>query len=50
LNILFLRADIPGKVVQSGDIDNRLKTLFDALRMPQPTWKWPFFLCEQMTG
>ena len=34
LNILFLRADIPGKVVQSGDIDNRLKTLFDALRMP----------------
>jgi hypothetical protein len=29
-----LRADIPGKVVQSGDIDNRLKTLFDALRMP----------------
>jgi hypothetical protein len=35
LEILFLRADVPGGVVQSGDIDNRLKTLFDALRMPQ---------------
>jgi hypothetical protein len=34
LNILFLRADAPGSVIKSGDIDNRLKTLFDALRMP----------------
>jgi hypothetical protein len=34
LNILFLRADMPGAIVNSGDIDNRLKTLFDALRMP----------------
>jgi hypothetical protein len=34
LNILFLRPDVPGAVVHSADIDNRLKTLFDALRMP----------------
>lgn len=34
LSILFLRADMPGAIVNSGDIDNRLKTLFDALRMP----------------
>jgi hypothetical protein len=34
LDILFLRADVPGRLVQSGDIDNRLKTIFDALRMP----------------
>jgi hypothetical protein len=35
IEILFLRPDYPGAVVSSGDIDNRLKTLFDALRMPQ---------------
>ncbi len=36
LDILFLRRDAPGKVVTNqGDIDNRLKTLFDALRVPQ---------------
>jgi hypothetical protein len=34
LEILFLRPDLPGSVIQSGDIDNRLKTLFDALKMP----------------
>ena len=34
IEILFLRPDHPGSVLQSGDIDNRLKTLFDALRMP----------------
>lgn len=38
LNILFLRHDQPGKtLIQSGDIDNRLKTLFDALRRPLST-------------
>ena len=36
IEILFLRPDHPGGVLQSGDIDNRLKTLFDALRMPSP--------------
>jgi hypothetical protein len=34
LNILWLRPEEPGALIQSGDIDNRLKTLFDALRMP----------------
>jgi hypothetical protein len=35
LDILFLRCDIPGNLIQhGGDIDNRLKVLFDALRMP----------------
>lgn len=35
LAITFLRPEAPGSLVtQAGDIDNRLKTLFDALRMP----------------
>jgi len=34
LDILFLRRGRPGAIVHGGDIDNRLKTLFDALRMP----------------
>jgi hypothetical protein len=35
LEILFLRPDPPGEILASGDIDNRLKTLFDALRLPK---------------
>jgi hypothetical protein len=35
LEILFLRQQDPGELVsQGGDIDNRIKTLLDALRMP----------------
>lgn len=35
LDILFLRGEDPGAVVmQGGDIDNRIKTLLDALRVP----------------
>lgn len=35
LDILFLRRDAPGKIIGGGgDIDNRLKVLFDALRKP----------------
>jgi hypothetical protein len=35
LDVLFLRRDNPGNLVRSGgDIDNRIKVLFDALRMP----------------
>ncbi len=35
LDILFLRQEDPGSLVlQGGDLDNRIKTLFDALRMP----------------
>ena len=42
LDILFLRRDAPGKVVTNGgDIDNRLKTLFDALRVPQNSAEIP---------
>ena len=36
LDILFLRRDSPGNLVsQGGDLDNRIKVLFDALRIPQ---------------
>ena len=36
LDIVFLRPEEPGAVItQGGDIDNRLKTLFDALSIPQ---------------
>lgn len=35
LSIFMLRPEPPGSLItQGGDIDNRLKTLFDALRMP----------------
>jgi hypothetical protein len=35
LDILFLRKEEPGSLIlQGGDIDNRIKTLFDALKMP----------------
>lgn len=35
LDILFLRPDPPGQLLKSGDIDNRVKTLLDALKMPK---------------
>ena len=35
LDILVLRRDRPGGVVQGRDLDNRVKTLLDALRMPR---------------
>ena len=35
LDVLFLRREKPGRVFMRGDIDNRFKTLFDALQMPQ---------------
>lgn len=31
LNITFLRREIPGKLIHSGDLDGRMKTLIDAL-------------------
>jgi hypothetical protein len=38
LDILFLRRENPGDLLlQGGDIDNRVKTLFDALRVPEGT-------------
>jgi hypothetical protein len=33
LDILFLRPEEPGSIYVSGDLDNRIKTLFDAFRM-----------------
>ena len=36
LDILFLRRDAPGNLIASGgDIDNRMKVLFDGLRVPK---------------
>jgi hypothetical protein len=37
LDILFLRPDLPGNLIQSADIDARVKTIFDALKMPRET-------------
>jgi len=34
LDVLFLRIGAPGRVLKSGDIDNRIKTLLDALKRP----------------
>src|SRR5277367_2634167 len=35
LAIRFMRNDRLGDIVHGGDLDNRLKTLFDALRLPE---------------
>ena len=35
LKVLILRQEQPGRVYQGGDIDGRIKTLLDALTMPQ---------------
>lgn len=35
LKILFLRKEKPGKIYQGGDLDGRIKTILDALTMPQ---------------
>jgi hypothetical protein len=38
LDILFLRRDGPGNLIRTGgDIDNRIKVLFDGLRIPKHT-------------
>jgi len=38
VEVLFLRRSSPGQLIgHGGDIDNRMKTLFDALRVPQAT-------------
>lgn len=42
LDILFMRRDGPGGIVHhGGDIDNRVKVLLDALRMPQNSGELP---------
>ena len=55
LDILMLRPHAPGDVISAGDLDNRLKTLFDALRIPVPNERYsgrspaddekPYFYC-----
>jgi hypothetical protein len=42
LKVLLLRQEQPGRIYQGGDIDGRVKTLLDALTMPQHV--------EQMKG
>ena len=42
LDILFLRRDVPGSaIITGGDIDNRLKVLIDALKMPRECGQIP---------
>ncbi len=41
IDILMLRRDAPGNLIQSSDIDNRLKTLFDALKRPRNRQELP---------
>lgn len=42
LDIVLLRPTTPGALIrQGGDIDNQLKTLFDALRMPHNVGELP---------
>lgn len=42
IDINMLRPEAPGKILtQGGDIDNRLKTLFDSFRMPKTTDEIP---------
>ena|SRR5258706_9911337 len=42
LSITFLRPEAPGSLItQGGDIDNRIKTLLDALRMPKVASELP---------
>ena len=42
LDVLLLRQEEPGKILtRGGDIDNRLKTLFDALPMPKDASEIP---------
>ena len=42
LDILFLRRDAPGNIVASGgDIDNRIKVLFDGLKMVESANQLP---------
>ena len=41
IDITWFRPEPPGGVLQSGDIDNRLKTLFDGLQIPPHENQFP---------
>ena len=48
LDILFLRRDSPGGLIANGgDIDNRIKVLFDGLRMPKTVQELGGYPIEQ---
>jgi hypothetical protein len=41
LDILFMRREPAGRLFEGSDLDNRIKTLFDALKAPQSTDQIP---------
>jgi hypothetical protein len=41
IDITWFRREEPGRVLQTGDIDNRLKTLFDGLQIPPHVNQFP---------
>jgi hypothetical protein len=41
LDIIFLRRDPPGSIISCGDIDNRIKTLIDCLKIPKERNEMP---------
>jgi hypothetical protein len=41
VKVLLLRREMPGKIIESGDIDNRVKTIYDALKMPRAKEELP---------
>lgn len=55
LDILFLRPEEPGMIVRGADLDNRLKTLLDALKVSDTERDFRakirrYFACWKMTG
>ena len=47
LRILLLRRDPPGSIYNRGDIDNRIKTVLDALRQPANVREVPALAVEK---
>jgi len=41
LDILFMRREPAGRLFEGNDLDNRIKTLFDALKVPQSIEQLP---------
>ncbi len=48
LNVLFLRPEAKGGIVQTGDLDNRIKLLFDALAIPRENEFVPSIVAERV--
>jgi hypothetical protein len=50
LKIIFLRQEDPGSLVlQGGDLDNRIKTLFDAFRLPDENVEKRYPQAQELT-